>query len=291
MKHVSVLIAAFHAQEFIARSVLSVLRQSYPQWEVVIASDDLVDYQQILHDQGIQDARISFVSTSRVGAGPAVARNTALANAKGDIIAVLDADDAFAPQKLERLVPAVIEHGAATSDVRIIEAANGRIYPSLAKSYPEGLLLAQDYIRANIHTFSILMWDRKRLYGRWDEAVPCLEDLVHGLSMYNAMNGIYYIPAALHDYYKHNNSITNQTNAQTHESETAKHMIASCRDLLTRAERHDLPLTNSTALLAFTRYVSALMALEEQFLDEHIEDAVMGYYHFMERNHAAFDAW
>ncbi len=281
---ISVVIAAFQAESFIARSVSSVLAQSYAHWELVIAADDEVDYQQVLCSQGIEDARIRFTSTGRTGAGPSVARNTALAHARGNVIAVLDADDTFMPNKLALLLPHVRRHGVVTSNICLVNDVTGEKFPSLAMQYPEGVLSADDYIRANIHSYSLLMWDRTQVDVRWDATVPVMEDLVHGLCFYNFLNGIYYVPTLLHCYHKRPASITNS-------HETVARMIQSSELIIQRAMQDDFIIKNDAACDALRRFLRALIMCDKIFANEPYTDDVMSWYRFMQKNQNAFHAW
>ena len=112
-RSISVIIPAYGAEAFLHRAVRSVLGQTCPPSEIVIASDDGTDYAELLRGRGLSDPRIRCVSTGGVGTGPANARNTALAAAGGRIIATIDADDLLAPRALEVLAPAAMLHGAA----------------------------------------------------------------------------------------------------------------------------------------------------------------------------------
>jgi glycosyltransferase involved in cell wall biosynthesis len=72
---------------------------------MLIVSDDGVDYERLLAQQGIRDARLRFFDTGHSGAGPNLSRNIALNAASGEFIAPLDADDLFYPERLEWLLP------------------------------------------------------------------------------------------------------------------------------------------------------------------------------------------
>jgi glycosyltransferase involved in cell wall biosynthesis len=285
---VSVLIAAFNAEEHIARPVTSVIRQTYPHWEIIITDDDGKDYEKILHNKGIKDHRIRFTSTGKAAAGPSRARNAALDHAQGDIMATLDADDAFTPDKLEKLAPLAHSHGAVTSDIRIIQSETLEIFPSGIPPFSEGILSAADYIRANIHTYSILMWDRKRYEGRWDTSLFYAEDLIHGLSMYNTLDGIYYDPTTKHDYYKHKGTITYRINTLGLKSDPAFTMED---DLIALAQKGLLPVKNPEALDALIRFQTAWAKAEKKFFAEPAGDPVMGFYNFFRKNRGAFFDW
>ena len=122
MPLISVLIPAFRASSTIARAILSVLAQTQDDLEVVIASDDGTDYLAVLDTAGIADPRLRQVSTGGVGTGEASARNAALAVASGALIANLDADDAFEPDRLAVLAPLAYGQGAATDNTAVLDA-------------------------------------------------------------------------------------------------------------------------------------------------------------------------
>ena len=288
---ISVIIPAYHAQSFIERPVLSVIKQNYPNWEIVIASDDHQDYEKILYDKKITDKRIQFTSTGNKQSGASVARNLALLHATGDIIAVLDADDEFAPHKFDKLLPFVLDYGAATSAISIVKTDTAEIFPSLAHPYPAGLLAPEHYIRSQIHGFSFLMWDRQRINTIWDESLVCMEDLIHGLSMYNVLDGIYFDPESLHNYFKHAKSFTNQIDPHTQHNEAAAKVIGVCTKIIERDRDRNLSVKNPLARDALVRYLNAMISLEKKFIDEAPRDPVMGYYHFIRQNRDAILNW
>ncbi len=94
---VSVIVAAHRAHDTIARAVGSLLDQDWTDWQAVIVSDDGTDYRATLAAAGLDDSRLVFTGTGRVGAGAPAARNAGLAAATLPLIAPLDADDRFRP--------------------------------------------------------------------------------------------------------------------------------------------------------------------------------------------------
>ena len=99
---VSVLVAAYNAEQTIAMAVRSALAQTAHLHEVIVVDDASTDRTlDILH--GIADPRLRVLRQS-ARQGPGVARNRAMEMATGQWLAILDADDAFEPQRLERLL-------------------------------------------------------------------------------------------------------------------------------------------------------------------------------------------
>lgn len=100
---VSVIIPAYNAEVFIAKTLKSVLSQSYQNIEVLVVDDGSSDKTaEIVKSFAQKDSRISLLQQSN--AGVAAARNLAIEKAKGEYIAPIDADDIWYSQNLEKQV-------------------------------------------------------------------------------------------------------------------------------------------------------------------------------------------
>lgn len=130
---VSVVIPAYNSGDTIQRAVRSVLEQSYPPQEILViddaSSDDTAE-----KVSAIRDDRIRLLRHAKNLNG-AVARNTGIDAASGQWIALLDADDAWLPNKLERQKAAVLarkDHDTACSfgQVQVVEPHRTVIAPS-----------------------------------------------------------------------------------------------------------------------------------------------------------------
>ncbi len=103
MGSVSVVLPTFNAAAFVGRAIRSALDQTEPPLEVIVVDDASTDGTvQTARALGQADDRLRII-TLPVNGGPAAARNVGLAEARGDWIAILDADDAFAGDRLARL--------------------------------------------------------------------------------------------------------------------------------------------------------------------------------------------
>ncbi len=101
---VTILMAAYNAATFIDRAINSALSQSGVNVEVLVVDDASVDGTVDHVRRAYRDDPRVRVIRQRVNAGPAAARNVGIADASGEWIAVLDADDAFAPESIAALV-------------------------------------------------------------------------------------------------------------------------------------------------------------------------------------------
>jgi len=97
---VSVVMAAYNAEAYIREAVSSVLAQTHRGWELLVV-DDGSDDSTVDIVESFRDDRIRVLSDRHVGVLGQV-RNRGLAEAVGEIVAFLDADDVWEPTKLER---------------------------------------------------------------------------------------------------------------------------------------------------------------------------------------------
>jgi glycosyltransferase involved in cell wall biosynthesis len=101
MKKVSVIIPVYKVEKYIAATVQTVLDQTYKNFELLIIDDGSPD-RSIEICQQFNDPRIKIIR--QPNRGVAAARNTGIRQAQGEYIALLDADDLWDPQKLEKHV-------------------------------------------------------------------------------------------------------------------------------------------------------------------------------------------
>lgn len=99
---ISIIMAAYNRENYIAESISSVICQTYSDWELIVADDGSIDQTRNIVNRFIEtDPRVKLV-ISHANLGAAHARNMALKEAKGRYIAYLDSDDLWLPNKLER---------------------------------------------------------------------------------------------------------------------------------------------------------------------------------------------
>lgn len=112
MPRISIIVPAFNAAAFIQTTLESALAQTFRDIEVIVVDDvSRDDTADIVTAIAQRDARVRLVRQQRNG-GPSVARNAGIAAASGDWIALLDADDGYAPDRLEQMIACAERNGA-----------------------------------------------------------------------------------------------------------------------------------------------------------------------------------
>jgi teichuronic acid biosynthesis glycosyltransferase TuaG len=120
---VSIITPACNCERTIAKTIESVLSQSFIDWEMIITEDCSTDNTAyIVSSYAGRDERIVVINNlSNVGAS--ASRNKAISRARGRYICFLDSDDYWAVEKLDRQVTFMKENNIAFSyhDYEIID--------------------------------------------------------------------------------------------------------------------------------------------------------------------------
>jgi glycosyltransferase involved in cell wall biosynthesis len=113
---VSVITIFLDEERFLVEAVESVLRQTYPRWELLLCDDGSTDGSPAIA-RGFAETypdRIRYLThPGRENRGMSATRNLGLAHCRGEMAGFLDADDVWLPEKLEREVAALERNPAA----------------------------------------------------------------------------------------------------------------------------------------------------------------------------------
>lgn len=123
---VSIIMPSYNAERFISDSIYGILSQSFQYWELLISDDCSTDKTiEIVEKFANQDNRIKLLKASKNG-GAAVARNSAIAIAKGRFLAFCDSDDVWDSKKLEVQIEFMLNNPCVISyhNYRVINTDN-----------------------------------------------------------------------------------------------------------------------------------------------------------------------
>jgi glycosyltransferase involved in cell wall biosynthesis len=148
LRLISIITPTFNHEKYIGRCIESVLNQSHQNWELIVIDDGSTDGTADVV-RGFEDPRIRYEHQKNTGieALPHT-YNRALAKCSGELIAILEGDDAWPPDKLATLVEAfddrdvVLAYGAV-ADMASDGTWKGRLGRSVLKrmGLPKEILL------------------------------------------------------------------------------------------------------------------------------------------------------
>lgn len=104
---ISVIIPLFNKEPIIERTIRSVLNQSCRDYEIIVVDDGSTDNSVAVVER-MQDDKIKIIKQKN--GGPGMARNTGVANAKGNWVLFLDADDELTAGALDYFQHLLVSH-------------------------------------------------------------------------------------------------------------------------------------------------------------------------------------
>lgn len=174
---VSIITATYNYGIYLPRAVESVIDQTFQDWELIIIDDGSEDQTRDVIKPYLDDKRIRYIHT--VNRGQPAAKNRGLIETKGRLIAFLDGDDSWFPEKLERqvkLITADPSLGVVYSRRAIISESGtfvGNDTAALHRGNILGLIFKDNFI-----CFSSAMVRREAFttVGGFDESIPMAID-------------------------------------------------------------------------------------------------------------------
>lgn len=182
MPRVSVIIPAYNAAAYLSYAIDSVLAQTYPDWEIILVNDGSTDSTGEVVNSYLPRLRDQLQYIAQPNRGLPAARNAGIRAARGEFIALLDADDVWLPHRLERSVRTM----EAESDAGLVHAkvlrinTQGTIIGQLQVEtrYMSGKIAHDIYTRRAHIVCPTVMFRKSCLEtaGWFDEAMQATED-------------------------------------------------------------------------------------------------------------------
>ncbi len=195
MAEVSVVIAARNQAAWLGEAIASVCAQTFADWELVVVDDGSTDATRDVVMRHGGDRRVRYVHQAH--AERSAARNRGIAETSAPLVAFLDADDCWLPEKLAKQVAALAAEPAAGlcyTPARFVDATGqslpirkpprtiaGDVFPRLMRG--NVIILASVVVRrrcldevggfdATLPTYGCEDWDLwLRIARRWPVAV------------------------------------------------------------------------------------------------------------------------
>ena len=175
---VSVIMNCLNGERYLREAIDSVFAQTYDNWEIVFFDNASTDSSEAIAKSYGEKLRY-FRNDQTIPLG--AARNAALCNARGDLIAFLDTDDRWLPDKLAWQVAIFSESPQADfvySNYYTLQASTGRTTLGLLRPQPEGYVFGA-FLRhcpVNLQTVMVRYSALHNLDSLFDPALEVSEE-------------------------------------------------------------------------------------------------------------------
>ena len=216
---VSIIVPVYNAQTYLKRCVDSILKQDYPNFELILVDDGSADDSgQICDSYAAQDERVRVLHQEN--AGVSAARNRALDLATGDYIQFLDSDDWIVPEATRLLVGALERHGC---DMVISDfyRVSGERLAQKGDIEEEKVFSRQEFAACMIENpadfYYGVLWNklyRRRIIEehniRMDTDISWCEDFLFNLEYIRHASSFYALKVPIYYYLKRRGSLATQ---------------------------------------------------------------------------------
>ena len=220
MPKITILIAVYNAEKFLAECLDSLLAQTMTDFQAVCVDDGSTDGSwRILEDYAARDRRIEIVSLGE-NRGQAYARNVALRQARGAVTCFLDSDDFLSPDALQQAVSVFgnyPETGAVLYRVVYCDEAGNAVSDYQMDDF--SVMSGEEAFRASltwqIHGVYAVRTDLHRQYPYDDSSLNYSDDNTTRLHFLNSRevrtcSGTYF-------YRQHPESVTHRVNVRRYD--------------------------------------------------------------------------
>ena len=139
---VSIITPCYNGAKYVAETIESVINQTYKKWEMIIVDDGSKDKSaEIIKTYVNKDSRIKYIYQNNTGS--AAARNNGIRRAQGQYIALLDADDVWHKDFLEKQIAFIKKNNAVCvycSYSKIDDNSRSILRPTISK----GIITTKD---------------------------------------------------------------------------------------------------------------------------------------------------
>jgi len=206
----SILMANYNNENYIAEAIESVLKQTFLDWELVVIDDGSTDNSVGIIKKYLNDKRIQFFQ-NKENIGKIATLKKLVKYSTADIVGILDSDDTLRENALQEIIKAYIEHpecGFIYSQFEFCDKDLNSIKRGLCKKMPPG--------RSNLHeiyTVALRTFKKKEYYktSGYDNEILYAEDKDIILKL-EEVTKFYFVDKVLYKYRRTGNTQTTDKN-------------------------------------------------------------------------------
>jgi O-antigen biosynthesis protein len=225
---ISILMPVYNTPKpFLRAAIQSVLNQVYPHWELCITDDASSEsyISEILSQYAAQDARIKLI-VHQQNQHISAASNSALSQAEGDFIALLDHDDLLAPEALYEVASLLNQHPEADmiySDEDKLNQQGQRVHPFFKPDW------CPDSFLSRMYTCHLGVYRRRLVerIGGFRIGYEGSQDYDLVLRLTEQTEHIFHIPKVLYHWRMHPASTANDQLIKPYAEDAAKRALTN----------------------------------------------------------------
>lgn len=212
---ITIIIPVWNAARYIARSIDSIVNQTYQDWELILVNDGSTDNSEEIILPYLDDKRIYLYN--KVNGGVSSARNYGIEKSTGDYLLFLDSDDWLAENTCEVLLDEIVSR-SADCVVFGFNQTHGYIWaPEFNKEYVGLSSLKEDFdywLNTELLSSSVnKLYRRDLLDSLFPDNMSFGEDLVFSLNYLSKCEKVCFIKDPLYQHEVYNSmSITHSFN-------------------------------------------------------------------------------
>ncbi len=211
---VSAIMPVYNREVFLAAAIESVLNQTYGNIELIIVDDGSTDNSLEIAQKyrAIHPDKIKILTQKNQG--PSKARNSGIRLAEGDLVAFIDSDDIWAPEKIELQLNMFKRYGNASfiySGYYIVNKDGDITTEVQPDKRMKGNILEKLWTVENSISGGTLLVPKEKLVavGCFDEDLKGGENLDLRIKL-SKLGDVYYVDKPLYYYRKHGDNLTSQ---------------------------------------------------------------------------------
>lgn len=192
---VSIIIPIYNSDEFLDDTIRSIVRQNYPDWELILVDDGSTDDSVAICEKYTTNEKIQLIKQQN--SGVSVARNRGLSLAKGKWIYFLDSDDTI---DKDFLITSVEIAKKENSDIVVVGNYFKRRFPNVFALPTCAMFIKHSFLKQYPEI-------------RFPEGIQPCEDGLFSHQLLALTNKIGFNPKGIYHYRKHNNQNHQTINA------------------------------------------------------------------------------
>ncbi len=228
---ISVIIPTHNREKFIGAAIQSVFNQTWKDFEIIVVDDGSVDNtKDLIHSY--HSEKIAYINLKQ--GGPGWARNNGIGRAKGDVVAFLDSDDIWEPNKLELQMGVMAgdpQIKMVLSNFKFIDPVDNILNESgVNEAYSYDGQFLKDYLDGRLPVYTSTVMVKRDVFdnvGLFDEQHMIAEDLDLWIKI-AAHFKVGYLHKPLTHIRKHSGNISGASRKKTYFAATI--MIARNRE-------------------------------------------------------------